>query len=488
MGCQAIAREVRHPGHYDGAMRAVPAALVMVLAGCAGHHPPEVAPARMLAGRAPGPTPCAPAARPETTEPRVQVDGKVRVESVRGIARLWTDAGEVVAWSNSGARVAVGSYGTVAVWSAYDSSLISVLRVPGRPVAIASLEWSTDDRTILVEQRTYGHAVVVVESDGTNLGSLEFQLTSRDRRIGPTSMTLARHGGASIELIEVRESDRYFEYGVAGSLVLRTAQACFELGPGRSTDLFTFSGDGASLFAVQQRGDRLSLSERRTHDGRVLRSWEAEGADSAVPAPTFDRVFLIVRGGVRIFDWATGALRTAIRGPAVSGNVLSDQPDYNRPGGVRGAVIASKTGEFLVGESGFLGRAISIWYVPGAGASQRIPIGHAIARVALSPDELHVAIGRSDGVVELRDHVSGAQRWSTEEATSIAALAFSEDGELIAAGTDDGSVRILSAATGAVHGRLALGIDRANLLSWAGPTTLVVDTRFGRIVTVRVER
>ncbi|MGN6104685.1 MAG: WD40 repeat domain-containing protein [Kofleriaceae bacterium] len=489
------------PRDYDEAMRVVSAAVVLVLAGCAGHRPPEIAQARMLAGRAHAPTPCAPAARPETTEPRVEAEGKLHVESVRGAARLWTDASDEVAWSNSGARVAVGGYGTVSVWSVYDSSLISVLRVPGNPHANKKLEWSTDDRTILVTQRPFEsleeHAVVVVEGDGANLGSLQFQPVLRFGLTGPTSLTLARHGELEIALLAARDFEQFFlggaRDGLTGSLMLRTADACFELGPGHSTDLFTFSADGASLFAVQARDGRLRLSERSTRDGRVIRSWEAEGAGSAVVMPALDRVFLLVSGGVEIVDWTTGVLRAAMTGPAVSdalssGHVFYRTAHQERPGGTNGTVIASKTGDFLLGESRFSGGGISIWYVPATGVSRRIQIDDTIERIALSPDELRFAVGRSDGVVELRERASGAQRWSTEEATPITALAFSDDGELIAAGARDGSVRILSAATGAVHGRLALGIDRASVLSWAGPTTLVVDTRFGRVVTVRVER
>ena len=115
---------------------------------------------------------------------------------------------------------------------------------------------------------------------------------------------------------------------------------------------------------------------------------------------------------------------------------------------------------------------------------------------ALSPTSDTAAFGRSDGNVELLDLRTGTERSMTRRASgSVAAVAFSADGRVLATASDDGSVDVWDVPTASLretfdgHAAAALGLqfspDGATLYSGSSDGSVIVwdvrgDRRLGQ--------
>jgi hypothetical protein len=304
---------------------------------------------------------------------------------------------------------------------------------------------------------------------------------------------MGRSDRAAVELVASPLTDAIDDVlsdGEPGWLYLRTDQGCFSLGPGRTTDVLTFSADGASVLVVHAYlGSGPALAQYSTRDGALLRAFRARATQKIVASPLGDRAYLLVPDGLRVVDLASSRVGPLIAAPWVDleGPLDSaNHPTLERPGGYDGVVYASKDGHFLLGESKAARQAISTWYVGAIEQSKRAPIGRSIERIAVSPDEHHYAIGATDGTVEVRDRLTNAIVGEVRHDARLEALAFSESG-MLASASADGVVRVAT-IDGKVRGSIALQPDRARLLTWRDASTLVVDTRYGQTITVAVSR
>ncbi|NVB80260.1 MAG: hypothetical protein HOV81_17835 [Kofleriaceae bacterium] len=468
-------------------MRAVLASIAMT--GCWGVSPPRSPDVKLEAWYAPTSSQCPADTRVPVESSGATVRGALSIESVAGEQRLWTDIDDETAWSTDGSRIAVAGYGSVAVWTKDGRFVTSV---PGTPFPADGITWSTDDRALLLQQRR-GHAFpsTVVPLSLKPTGPLSF-VQGMYYGIQPkiATATMGRSDRATVEFVARPLTDAdLLSDGEPGWLYLRTDQGCFSLGPGRTTDVLTFSADGASVFVVHAYfGSAPALAQYSTRDGALLRAFHARETQKIVASPIADRAYLLVPDGLRVVDLASGRVGPLIPAPWVDleGPHSANHPTLERPGGYDGVVYASKDGHFLLGESKAVTQAISTWYVGAIDQSKRAPIGRSIERIAVSPDERLYAIGATDGTVEVRDRRTNAIVGEVRHDARLEAVAFSDAGRLASASAD-GVVRVAT-TSGKVIGSIALKPDRARLLSWRDASTLVVDTRYGQTLTVALSR
>jgi WD40 repeat protein len=456
--------------------------LLLSAVGCWRERPPTIAPIELAVVEPLSATSCPPTTVEPSNAPPPRISGALEIIRVEGTPHLWLDARDASAWSHDNRHVAVSDGGIISLWQAFDGSFERVVNA-SEPVSldVATIQWSNDDRSLLLSENSRGFdrasAVIPIERDA--IGWLHFWNQRREDTTRFGALTLARRGPMTVEL------------GATGTLRLRTATACFELGPGWTTDIVTFSPDGSSFFVEHGKGEARWMVQRSSADGRAIRARKVEGGGRLVAVPARDQIYILFDDWLQLAEWSTGRILRERPPPDVTETVHGDYDFFasanpDRPGGSTGIILASHEGGFLVGESRFgLGQAISIWHVGTAEPSRRISIGRSIERFALSPDERSIAVGSTHGFVEVRDRTNGKTRSSHQQLGAIVALAFSPDGTQLASASRDGSVVVMSTATGKVLGTLQLQSDRASILTWTDASTLVVDTQRGQAVTLR---
>jgi WD40 repeat protein len=89
-----------------------------------------------------------------------------------------------------------------------------------------------------------------------------------------------------------------------------------------------------------------------------------------------------------------------------------------------------------------------LWDATGLGSRGVLNVPAGVASLAFSPEGTLLAMARGDGIASLSDVVSVRQVGAVHvPCGSFQAVAFSEDGRVVAAGGTDGAVRLLNVKT-----------------------------------------
>lgn len=192
-----------------------------------------------------------------------------------------------------------------------------------------------------------------------------------------------------------------------------------------SSQVLTGGGDNTARLWDATTGAVLRTFEGHTYQVNGV-AFSPDGAQIATASDD---------GTVRIWETATGAV---VRTDEGHGNLVQ-------------TVAFAPDGEYLFSLGG--DKAVRRWHKE-SGATQRYLLGSSDGKsMAVSTDGTRLAVGLTDGTVQLWDVVTG-QRWRQyrdREATRIAPMntvAFTPDGAMLVAGDQDGRIHAWSSRAG----------------------------------------
>jgi WD40 repeat protein/serine/threonine protein kinase len=374
-------------------------------------------------------------------------DGTIRVWSVAGgepvVARGHDGAVGAVAVSPDGSRIASGGADrTVRVWDR-SGRLVSTLR--GHEASVTAVAWSPDgrilasgsgDKTVRLwnvattEEREVlaGHlawiAALAFSPDGRELvsgsadGSVRVWDARRERAIAPDPRVTGDHVPGALDFIPAVER----VIGASRDGVLRSWSIDE---PGR---VATLSDDTVD---ARRKAASAVTEVLVSRDGRRVISGAQDGS-------------------IRVWNLAGGgqpAVRKAEAAPA--GEAQSWGAFWTQTGPSRLVTDVATTADGAWVAAALLDRTIRIWHLDSARATTIATGSDAVGGLTFSPDGTRVLAG-VERVVRAWDARSG--RLVSETAllpARVSSVVFSPDGQLLAAGCADGSVRLWRAESGA---------------------------------------
>lgn len=249
---------------------------------------------------------------------------------------------------------------------------------------------------------------------------------------GVDSVVFSRDGRAVIAATSLASPDRGTRtigvWEVASGRLLRWLDS-IPYGSG----CLALSPDGKTLAAVS--GGRSSIWVFDLEAGKVIRriEWEGKGNLLAVGFSPDGKTLASIgyESVIQIWDARTGR-RLRHFGHPDGGVNLVYSPDGRKV--VSGGDNGIRTWDVTTGKE--------VWQLPS-------PFGDFPAPLACSPDGQVLAVGCQDGSVKLVALASGKfLRQSRGHRGAVQAVAFAPDGKLLASGGEDATVRLWDAATG----------------------------------------
>jgi WD40 repeat protein len=303
-----------------------------------------------------------------------------------------------------------------------------IMRKPIYPIAVHAVAFSPDGRT-------------VAGGDGT--GRLRLWETTT----GKLTRELQAHSNWVFSVSWTKDGSGLITGG--GDNLIRWFDALNPVQPSRT--ILAHSND---VHAVALTRDGKTLVS--AGDDRQIVIWDVEraaarrrlsGHERQIPTLALSPDEKLIASGsrdhsIRLWNTRTGALRDTLLGHTGDIVALSFSPD--------GSILASAGWDYTV----------RLWDVR-TGKATRLLLGHPnwVSGVAFSPDGRRLATS-SGFKLRLFDAADGGELWSTDfrgiirgqtggdTAEDLSTVAFSPDGRLIAVGSTNGSIYLVSAASG----------------------------------------
>jgi len=349
-----------------------------------------------------------------------------------------------VAYSPDGTAVVSGSSdSTVRVWDPVTGACLLTLREHEGPVYAVAL--SPDgtlvasggaDGTVVLWTRATGEVVRRTEKLAPEVRALAFAPDGRTLVVGCADKAVRLLDVPAAALVATLEGHRGMVTGVAVSPDGKTIASASTDDTVRLWDLKrrecreTLTGHAASVLSVAFSPDGTQVASGG--DDRAVKLWSAADgkllatfSDATMPvqsvafAAAGDRLAAGALGQIRLWDPTAGRLVQTISRRGLAPRALRFSPD--------GTVLASAEGILNV---------VDLWAVPGGECIRALGgLGHEVIATAFSPDGTRLAVGGGSATVSVWDTADGrCVRVLRGGGRPVMALAYSRDGARLATG------------------------------------------------------
>ena len=289
-------------------------------------------------------------------------------------------------------------------------------------------------------------------------------------RLSPDGFLLAfRSGPTKVKLMDTRSGEvkQTFDEDSVGDAVERPTNR-FLLSVKRMLAV-AFSTDGKTVAAESEQGE-IKLWDFRT--GELKRELsEVQDAPVLVAASADGRSFAEVSPDKLLYRDVNSAdkkLVSIMAGPTPTALALSVDGQQLALGSASGVTLMSPSGEILkklAGYEGIIGRLtfsrdgtrlagatddeILIWAVASGKLEKKLQARNEVTSIAFSPNGQLLAAAESDNTISVWNLGTGqAQSALKKHDASVNAMAFSPDGRWLASGGDDRTIVLWDVATG----------------------------------------